>query len=367
MSTGTEQKIIDGDGHVVEDIASILKYMPEDYIGKSFSDARGKNPFPPIDHLHSSNRHFTPKGAFANVGREGWELFLDDVGIGTTVLYTSAGLAFGKIVSRDWAIELARAYNNWLYDTYLSKSQRFKAMGLIPLQEPAEAVIELRRIVRDLGFAGAMLPSSGVNMPHLGSQKYWPIYGEAERLGCAIAIHGGSHENLLMDDMSPYVVANALGHPMSQMIGFAGIIFNGIFDKFPGLRIGFMEAGCAWLLTCIERFTGSWATHVQFDPRGRFLELKKGEKIIDYICRHIDEGRIFVGCEGEELSIVDAGRITGDKTYVFSTGHLQEGDAQTWRHGLGGVRQTPSLMDADKTSILLRSSQCFYQHSQGTA
>jgi hypothetical protein len=89
----------------------------------------------------------------------------------------------------------------------------------------------------------------GVNMPHLGSEKYWSIYGEAERLGCAIAIHGGAHENLLMDDMSPYAVANALGHPMSQMIAFAGIIFNGIFDKFPGLRIGFMEAGCAWLLT----------------------------------------------------------------------------------------------------------------------
>src|SRR6266705_1889129 len=105
-----QQKIIDGDGHVVEDITTIWKYMPEDYGGRS--------PFPPIDHLHTANRHFTPKGSFANVGREGWELFLEDVGIGTTVLYTSAGLAFGKIVSRDWAIELARAYNNWIYDTY---------------------------------------------------------------------------------------------------------------------------------------------------------------------------------------------------------------------------------------------------------
>src|SRR5213594_404741 len=140
MSTATQHKIIDGDGHVMEDIASIWKYMPEEYVGKSFSDMRGRSPFPPIDHLHTANRHFTPKGAFANVGREGWEVFLEEVGIGTTVLYTSAGLAFGKIVSRDWAIELARAYNNWLYDTYLAKSSRFKAMGLIPLQEPVEAV-----------------------------------------------------------------------------------------------------------------------------------------------------------------------------------------------------------------------------------
>jgi len=76
MSTATQHKIIDGDGHVMEDIASIWKYMPEQYVGKSFSDMRGRSPFPPIDHLHSANRHFTPKGAFANVGREGWELFL---------------------------------------------------------------------------------------------------------------------------------------------------------------------------------------------------------------------------------------------------------------------------------------------------
>ena len=132
MSTATAHKIIDGDGHVVEDIASIVKYMPEEYVGRSFSEARGKNPFPPIDHLHSANRHFTPKGAFANVGREGWELFLEDVGIGTTVLYTSAGLAFGKIVSRDWAIELARAYNNWMHDTYTVEKPALQGDGLDP-------------------------------------------------------------------------------------------------------------------------------------------------------------------------------------------------------------------------------------------
>ena len=297
-----KQKIIDGDGHVVEDIASIVEYMPEEYVGRSFSEARGKNPFPPIDHLHSANRHFTPKGAFANVGREGWEPFLDCGDIGTTALYTSAGLAFGKIVSRDWAIELARAYNNWMYDTYTSKSPRFKAMGLIPLQEPAEAVIELRRIVRDLGFCGAMLPSMGVNMPQLGSQKYWPIYGEAERLGCAIAIHGGAHENLLMDDVSPYAIANALGHPMSQMICFAGLIFNGIFDKFPGLRIGFMEAGCGWVPYLIRQV------------RRDNVRRRKAKDPIEYF----RAGRVFVTCEADE-DINSVAELIGEDSFVLGS------------------------------------------------
>lgn len=355
------EKIIDGDGHVMEDIPSILKYMPEEYVGRSFSDIRGKNPFPPIDHLHSANRHFTPRGAFANVGREGWEQFLDEVGIGTTVLYTSAGLSFGKIVSRDWAIELARAYNNWIYDTYLAKGKRFQAMGLIPLQDPTEAVVELKRIVRELGMCGAMLPSTGANMQHLGSEKFWPIYAEAERLGCAIGIHGGAHEGLLMDDMTPYAPVNALGHPMGQMIAFAGIVFNGVLDKFPGARIGFLEAGSAWLLTCLERFAGSWASHVQHDPRGRFLELRDGESVADYIRRHIDEGRIFVGVEGDELTIAEAVRIVGNKPFIFSSDYPHEVDAVTCKKELEELKENQELTTADKEAILFDNARRFYR------
>ena len=54
-------------------------------------------------------------------------------------------------------------------------------MGLLPLQEPAAAVEELRRMVKDLGFVGAMLPSTGAQQPHLGDSKFWPLYEEAEK------------------------------------------------------------------------------------------------------------------------------------------------------------------------------------------
>ena len=167
-----------------------------------------------------------------------------------------------------------------------------------------------------------------------------------------------------MDDVSPYAIANALGHPMSQMICFAGIVFNGIFDKFPGLRIGFMEAGCAWLLTCLERFTGSWESHIQYDPRGRFLRLRPGEKIIDYVLRQIDAGRIFIGCEGEELSIAEAVRITGNKPYVFSTDYPHEVDAATCKHELAELRENNRLSTADKDAILFGNAQRFYRLAQ---
>ena len=367
MTSANPQRIIDGDGHVVEDIAAILKHMPKEYVGRSFSEARGKSPFPPIDHLHSANRHYTPEGAFAVVGPEGWEEFLKDVRIDATVLYTSAGLAFGKIVSRDWAVELARAYNNWIHETYVAKSPRFQAVGLIPLQDPKAAAEELRRMVEELGLCGGMLPSTGANMPHLGSERFWPIYKEAERLGCAIGIHGGAHEGMLMDDLTPYAPVNALGHPMGQMIGFAGIIFNGVLDKFPGLRIGFLEAGCAWLLTCLERFTGSWASHVQYDPRGRFLKLDDNMNMTDYICRHIDEDRIFVGVEGDELSIAEAVRVVGNKPFLFSSDYPHEVDAATCKHELQELQENEELTDDDKDAILFRNAQRFYRLGEGAA
>ena len=106
--------------------------------------------------------------------------FLEDVGIEKTVLYTTLGLAFGKIVSRDWAIDVARGYNDWIYNTYMKTTRAFKAMGLIPLQEPAPPWRNCRRIVKELGMCGAMLPSTGIQA-NLGDPRYWPIYEEAEQ------------------------------------------------------------------------------------------------------------------------------------------------------------------------------------------
>ena len=362
MATANLERIIDGDGHIMEDIAGIVSYMPDEFKGKSFGEARSeRNPFPPIDHLHSANRHITPPGAFANVGPDGWMEFLDEVGVDSTVLYTTSGLGFGKIVSRDWAVMLAQAYNNWVYDTYLKRGDRFQAMGLLPLQEPDAAVEELRRIVQDLGFVGAMLPSTGAQQPHLGDSKFWPLYAEAERLGCALGIHGGAHEGFLMDDMSPYAPINALGHPMGQMVAFAGIIFNGVFDKYPGVRIGFLEAGAAWLLTCMERFNGSWASHVQYDPRGRFLQIREGERVSDYICRHIDEDRIFVGVEGDELALPEAVRLTGNKPYLFSSDYPHEVDANTCKAELDELRENADMSAEDKEAVMYRNAARFYR------
>ena len=80
----------------------------------------------------------------------------------------------------------------------MKRSPKLKAMALIPMQDVSEAVNEMRRAVKELGMPGAMLPSRGLPFD-LGHRTYWPIYAEAEKLGCALAVHGGCHHGLGLD------------------------------------------------------------------------------------------------------------------------------------------------------------------------
>ncbi len=355
----TQIQVIDADGHVMEDWDALLEYMPAPY--KDSGRFRGRI-FPPLDHLHSANLHELVPGAFKQVGFDGWMEFMEDVGIQRAVLYTTGGLAYGKIINGDFAIASARAYNNWLHETYLKRSPRFQGLGLIPLQEPEEAVKELRRIVDELGFCGAMLASMG-HKGHLGAKEYWPVYAEASRLGCCLAVHGGAHEGLGMDYLTPYAPINSLGHPFSLMVAFAGVVFNGIFDKYPNVRIGFMEGGVSWLQTCLERFDRGWETHIQYDPRGEFIKLEQGEKVSDYIKRHIEAGRLFVGCEGTEPTLHHAVEAVGNKPFVFSTDFPHEVNNDYCKREIREIMDHKSLTEDDKHAILHRNAERFYSLS----
>jgi predicted TIM-barrel fold metal-dependent hydrolase len=352
--------ILDADGHVIEDTAAIASHLPEPFRGSGNVHHLGRL-FPPIDHLHASpiETPFNPRKQRHAVQAEEWEEFLEEVGIDATILYPSAALAYGNVTDVDWAIALAQAYNNWLHEAYLQRNPRFKGVAIIPLQDTDAAVAELRRAVEELGMVGAMLPSNGLGN-HLGSKRYWPVYEEANRLGCALAVHGGNHDNYGFNDFNRYAPAHALGHPFGQLIALGGMVFNGVFDRFPNVRFGFMEGGIGWFLMALERFDRSHETHFQFDARGEFLGPRPDEKVSAYIRRHIDEGRIYIGCEGEEPTIATAIKLMGNKAFVFSSDFPHEVNAEFCKHEIGEVFENDELTAEDKAAILGGNTARFY-------
>lgn len=356
-------RVIDGDGHLFEDLDGIARHMPSHYAIQFRGGGEVLRLFPALDHLHVAPGKAL-SGAYGGgkaVGPREWVAFMEDVGIEAAMLYPSRALSFGKIVDRDWAIAIARAYNDWLQEAYLSLSSCFGGMAILPLQEPEAAIDELRRAILKLGMRGAFLPSTSFS-GNLGARQFWPIYAEANKLECCIAIHGGCHSGFQLDDMNVYAPVHALGHPFGQLAAFAGIVFNGLLDKFPNIRWAFLEGGVSWLLVALERFDRSWKTHVAHDPRKELIRLREGESIADYIRRHIGEGRIFVGCEGEEPDIAYAIRSLGHNPFIFSTDFPHEVSAAMCKHEIEELCENRDIGDSDKQAILWRNSERLYRN-----
>jgi predicted TIM-barrel fold metal-dependent hydrolase len=355
------RKIIDADGHVAEDSAAIIERMPQAYRDKAREQPF--NPFPPFDHLHAGHLVDMPAGAFnRKVGPKEWLKFLDEVGVEATVLYPTAGVASANIVNPDWAVDATRAYNDWLYDSYLKLSPRFRGLALLPptVLNPKAAADELQRAVTHLGMCGAVIPSNSLHAPPLGTPSYFPIYEAANDLACCVAIHGGVHGSMGMDGLDPYAAVHAIGHPLGQMISLASIVFNGLLEKFPKIRFGFLEGGVAWLLFCLERFDRSYDTHVMRDLRGGYLKLQSGEKVSDYIIRHVKSRRIFIGCEGGEPLLATAVKMVGNEPFMYSTDFPHEVNAEICKRELDELIENGELSDADKEAILYDNAAEFY-------
>ena len=352
----TPARIIDGDGHIVEEEPGIKDFLPAPYKDSRINPGRL---FPAIDHLHYEPFTTLP-GAFSHAGPEEWLEFLQDVGIETTVLYPSVALSFGNVHNREWAIALAQAYNDWLHHRYMKRSERFKGIALIPMQDVDAAVKELRRAVLDLGMLGGMIPSNGL-AGTVGNKQYWPIYAEAEKLGCVLSVHGGVHFKMGLDYLDVFAAMHGIGHPLGQIISCASIVFNGIFDKYPGSRIGFLEGGISWLLLCLERFDRSYDTHIPYNPRGEFINLRKGERVSEYMIRQIKERRLFVGCEGEEPTLNAAVQMVGSEPFFFSSDFPHEVNTEMCKHEIAEVLENDGILDSDKENLLYKNAEAFYK------
>ena len=350
-------QIIDADGHVNDRpcMQEISKYMPA---------GNRTEVFPAFDHHHF---HFLEGGEkrsrTGTVGVKEWVNFLDDVGIDWTVVYPTAGLAVGRIIAEDWAIAACRAYNNWLYETFTRHNPRIKGMALIPIQDTQAACEELQRAMTQLGMAGAMLPSNGEGIKgHFGSKIYWPIYEECEKLNAPLGVHVGALHHLGMDSIGVYYAVHGLGHPFGIMTQAAAMLSYGIFDRFPKLRVGFLEGGATWVPFFMDRLDRSYPHHLQVDIHGEFLPSSRPEVMAsEYFRRHVREGRIFVGFDCDDRGLGFAVKEAGNQAFLFATDFPHESfDAKHCRHEIDELLARDDIGDADKTAILATNAKRFY-------
>ncbi len=277
-----------------------------------------------------------------------WLDLLDKAGVETTVLYPTSGLGLGQVREADYAVALCRAYNNFVAEEYLKTSSRLQAVALLPPQDPIAATEELRRAVQVLGLKGAMLPSDGPYL--LGKPQFHPIYQEAERLGCAIAIHGSGQiwDGVDQYQMDKFIQVHSISHPFSQMRQITSVMFEGVFERFPKLKIAFLEAGCTWVPFLLDRMDE------KYELRGKVEAPLLKKKPSEYV-RH---GSVYFSIEAEETLLPEVMKFIGDSHILFAS-DFPHWDS-SFPHNMEELLERQDLSDEQKTRIMRDNAKEFY-------
>jgi aminocarboxymuconate-semialdehyde decarboxylase len=123
---------------------------------------------------------------------------------------------------------------------------RFIGLGTIPMQAPKLAIKELERCMNDLGLAGIQI-GSNVNQKNLSEPEFFEIFEAAQALGAAVFVH--PWEMMGENDMKKYWLPWLVGMPGETARAIASLIFGGVLERLPQLRIAFAHGGGSFPFT----------------------------------------------------------------------------------------------------------------------
>jgi aminocarboxymuconate-semialdehyde decarboxylase len=143
-------------------------------------------------------------------------------------------------------LDLARFLNDHIAETVAAHPRRFVGLGTVPMQEPELAIRELERCVQKLGLAGIEIGShvNGMNLDH---PQVFAVFEAARELDACVFVH--PWEMLGRDRMSKYWLPWLVGMPAETSLSICSMIFGGVFERLPGLRVAFAHGGGAFPAT----------------------------------------------------------------------------------------------------------------------
>ncbi len=143
-------------------------------------------------------------------------------------------------------LEVARFLNDHLAGVVAKHPGRFAGLGTLPLQDPEFAVGELERCVKELGLRGVQI-GSHVNEWNLSDPALFPVFQKAEQLGAAVFVHPWD----MMGEarMPKYWLPWLVGMPAEVSLAICSMIFGGVFERLPRLRVAFAHGGGSFPFT----------------------------------------------------------------------------------------------------------------------
>jgi len=175
---------------------------------------------------------------------------------------------------------LCRAINHWQAEIWLAREPRLRASIVVPYEDPQASAGEIRHWSGDRRFVQVLLLSRTSSLP--GQKRYWPIYAAATEAGLPVGIHAFGNSGWPVSNVGwpSFYMEEMVGHAQTSQSGLVSLILEGVFERWPELKLVLVESGFTWAPSLMWRLDKAFDTLRSEVPH---LKLKPS----DYIKRNV--------------------------------------------------------------------------------
>lgn len=285
-SVRTELDLIDTDVHCLPTLDMLAPYMPQrwaDYGREYGLRTRHELDVLPALRPFGARADSTPPNGIPGSDPEfSREQLLDRHGIDVAILNNTPAQVWHGSGAHPlpFTEALQRANNDWTVDVWFGSDPRWRSAICSPFEDGEVAALEIARCAQLSDRFAHILLSTRTQRP-LGNQKYWPIYEAAVDLGLPLGVHpGGTGLNQMTGSGWPtFYFENHAGYPHGMLSSMASMIFEGVFDRWPELKVVVIEGGWSWVVPFAWRLDASWRVLSTEVPH---LERRPSEYVRDH-------------------------------------------------------------------------------------
>ncbi len=253
-------------GKRVNASAGLLNAVP----GMNYQDAFGR-----IPHQQNLAEKVVPGGGHRQI--QLLQRAMDSMGIDVMCTFPTPMLLLGMHPQTEVEVQIGRAYNRWFVEDILPEDKRICGMLYLPFNDPKECVALVEKYASHPGIVGFMVSSTRYKPVY--HDDYMPLYAAIQASGKPLGFHAGFHwGDQSMQQCNRFISMHSISFVYFNVLHIINWIVNGLPERFPNLKVIWIESGLAWVPFVMQRLDSEYMMRPSEAP---LLKRKPSEYIQD--------------------------------------------------------------------------------------